>query len=837
MSAPQSPAANGRLLVQVEEAARVIAPLWPLGTSIAVNPLWDLRELGFRDAIASAAQALGITGYPSAALFGNAWRAGQITPADLQLALAETAYSRRSERVDKAPSRRRATGAPGLIPGAMTATINREVAKWCAAYLGGIMPDPTAKGFYQTWRSTVARDPSAARLIGSAGRSRLANLPARADDALADCLERLGITEEERIPALVEHLTQLPGWAGHAKWRSRWAAPEHPGPALHLVDYLAVRVAYHSELAGIPPITTANSLPKRAGRRNGANPPGATRPRSQPSWPDFNSLPDELRESLQGLAPVEAAEVLLTALEGHYRDHLLASLDKAVPPLVAQPVAQVVCCIDVRSEGLRRRLEATGDYETFGFAGFFALPMRYWPLGTADPIDLCPVLLRPSTEMTERPAVGYHGLAERQLAGRQAAAMTHHAFKATREAILSPFVLAEAAGLLASPLLVAKTLAPARYQAIRSWANRVLSPAAATVIDADPQHGNMSDAEQALFAETALTTMGLTAGFAPLILLCGHGSTTENNPYASALDCGACGANRGGSSARAAAAILNRTAVRELLAERGIKIPSSTWFVASEHDTATDNITVFDSHLIPVDHRDALAAIQADLSRAGAALADERSRHLPGTTRRNPLIEVAARSADWAELQPEWGLARNAAFIVAPRSLTAGVDLGCRAFLHSYEPGVDPDGTALETILTAPMVVAHWINAQYYFSTVDPEVYAAGDKMIHNIVAGVGVVQGAGGDLQLGLPIQSLFDGERPYHEPLRLLTVVQAPLALLDAVIARNPVLRQLFNGQWVHLVARHNRGDSWLIRRSDGSWTPWIPAHYRIEEDRNHG
>ncbi len=500
MSAAPSPAANARLLVEVEEAARVIAPLWPLGTSIAVNPLWDLRELGFRDAIAYAAQALGITGYPSAALIGEAWKTGRITAADLRIALAESAYSRRGERADGARSRRRTQAVPGLIPDAITATINRELAKWCASYLGGIMPGTTAGGFYEAWRATVARDPATARLIGREGRGRLANLPARAEDALSQCLEKLGITEQERVPALVEHLTQLPGWAGHAKWRSRWAAPEHPGPALHLIDYLAVRVAYHCELARITPITPANSLRERAGRLAGTNPPSARGPRSQPGWPDFDALPDDLRERLEGLAPLEAAEVLLAALEGHYRDQLLAGLDTAALGLGAQPVAQVVCCIDVRSEGLRRRLEATGDYETFGFAGFFALPMRYWPLGTADPIDLCPVLLRPSTEMTERPAVGNHGLAERQLAGRQAAAMTHHAFRATREAILSPFVLAEATGLLASPLLVAKTLAPRRYQAIRAWANRVLSPAAATIIDADPQHGNMSDAEQALFA-------------------------------------------------------------------------------------------------------------------------------------------------------------------------------------------------------------------------------------------------------------------------------------------------------------------------------------------------
>ena len=346
----------------------------------------------------------------------------------------------------------------------------------------------------------------------------------------------------------------------------------------------------------------------------------------------------------------------------------------------------------------------------------------------------------------------------------------------------------------------------------------------------------MSDEEQALFAETALTTMGLTRNFAPVVLLCGHGSTTENNPYASSLDCGACGGNRGGGSARAAAAILNRATTRRLLATRGIAIPEGTFFIAAEHDTATDRVTVFDSHLLPPVHHDRVSVLQADLRRAGAALAQERASSLPGARGPEPVAHVVTRSADWAQIQPEWGLARNAAFIVAPRSVTVGVDLARRCFLHSYDPGVDPDGTALETILTAPMVVAHWINAQYYFSTVDPGVFSAGDKTVHNIVAGIGVIQGAGGDLQVGLPLQSLFDGVHAYHEPMRLLTVVQAPRALLEGVIVRNPILRELFDGQWVHLAQRDDEHDTWRIRRPGGTWSCWTPAGNHTEGDNAH-
>ena len=100
--------------------------------------------------------------------------------------------------------------------------------------------------------------------------------------------------------------------------------------------------------------------------------------------------------------------------------------------------------------------------------------------------------------------------------------------------------------------------------------------------------------EQVLTLETALRMMGLVRNFARLVLFCAHGSTTENNPFESALDCGACGGNEGKPNARVLAAMANRAPVRERLAKRGIVIPSDTHFLAGQVDTTTDEVQLFD---------------------------------------------------------------------------------------------------------------------------------------------------------------------------------------------------------------------------------------------------
>lgn len=816
---------SSRIVALIDEASRPMPLLWPLSNAVAANPLWDLRTLAFRDALTLASRVFTSVGYPSASLFASAYRAGRITDADLVAARAEhdapkLPPDRGTERLVRllwecAPGMRtRAERHDHHGGAALAQQSDREVTKWAAAYLAGVVPEVGGGGFYRSWSEAVRADRQG-QLLGLPGAAGGAP-PA---DAISGALVSLGVIDEEAILIeLVGQLARLPGWAGLAKWQSRWAAPDRPGPRLDLVDYLAVRLAYDAAFVSrADAVVSDRGAPRRASS-------GAPRRERRDAASDVSAMAnfEQIAEAS------DEAERWLVAYEGHYRDELLGALGSTATGLQPRTrsaqgmvMAQVVCCIDARAEGLRRHLEAVGDYETFGFAGFFGIPARFRPFASDDALDLCPVLVRPPVEVNES-RLAQPG----RLASERALVAADRSFRSARKGALSGYLLAEASGFALGPLAALRSVAPRAFAAARTrLRTRPVDVERRFVLEGA---GAPSDAEQAFYLETALRTMGLTSGFAPLVVFCGHGSTTENNPYAASLDCGACGAARGGASAGLAAAIGNRPAVRALLNERGILVPETTVFVAAEHDTTSDTVTVAVPAGELLEAQAAhLGVLRRDLARAAAALAAERETTLPLPSRGRAVAStrrVAARSTDWAQVQPEWGLARCAAFVVADRRLTRGVDLERRVFLHSYDRDADADGAVLETILTGPMVVAQWISAAYYFSTVDPLVYGAGDKVAHNIVAGLGVYQGAGGDLKLGLPRQAVFDQDRPYHEPMRLLVVLDAPRARIDAVISANEVVSALVDGAWIHVVARDD--ERFWTRERRGTWRPWRPA-----------
>jgi hypothetical protein len=791
------------LRAHVAAAARIVTPVWPIGTFVAVNPLGGLLDRPFEEAVAEARRALGIRGLPSAADLRAALAEHRVTHADVVAAIrdrhpglpeevveelaAAAAHDDAPEPAGAAP-RTIAERADALLGGAIAATADEETAKWCAVFVDEeatwALPG-RERGFYAAWRDVAARGPALRRLAPPGVRERVADLPERAEDAVLHALGRLRVPADRRVAELRGHFGRLPGWASLALYFEREGRA-----GLDPVELLAVQLTYDAEL-----------LEAAAGRE------GAS-----------------LHDLLERLGPppataeddVELGAIRLAALESAYADRLLEALTRPAPaPRSTRPAAQAVFCIDVRSEGLRRHLEAQGDFETLGFAGFFAVAMRFRALGAPDSAPRAPVLLDPRDIVAEVPAG--EG-ADRWLGARRAAAGAEHGLHAAKAGTASPFALAELGGWAAGPVAAARTLGAGPLAALRRRLGRAASGGIDTTLDLDTA---LPIGEQALIARTALTMMGLTSGFGRLVLLCGHGALTTNNPHAAALNCGACGGHEGGPNARAAALILNRPEVRAQLAGAGIDIPADTWFLPGRHDTTSDRVEILDRHLVPATHADDVASLERALAAAGAANAAERLRALPEVSG-----SVEERGVDWAQVRPEWGLARNAAFLIGPRTMTQGIDLDRRTFLHSYDHRVDPDGTLLETILTAPLVVAQWINAQYLFSTTDPEILGAGDKTLHNVVGGIGVLQGAGGDLRIGLPRQACFAGDRPYHEPLRLLAVVQAPLARIDELVARNEILRQFFDGRWVGLVAREDAEEPWRRRGPGGAWSAWTPG-----------
>jgi uncharacterized protein YbcC (UPF0753/DUF2309 family) len=576
-----------------------------------------------------------------------------------------------------------------------------------------------------------------------------------------------------------------------------------------------------------------------------------------------DSRPEELAKAhawMEEFPETEHGPIWLEAFEAGYQEPLLASLRTRVrqgtdaPP--RRPDSQSVYCIDVRSEPFRRNLEAVGNHETFGFAGFFACFISYRAWGRHHDTEQYPVIVSARNRVCEVPKIPS---APTVKANRRGAALLHAGHELLhdlKENVVTPFITVESLGWFYGLPIVGKTLAPLLYAGWLKTLKRLIMPPIETTLTVEPPaepaalaalaHEHAHDTgsierigytldEQVATVTLALKMMGLTKTFARLVLFCGHGSTTDNNPFSAALDCGACGGNEGRGNARTLADMANNPAVRSRLREAGLDIPTDTWFLAGQMDTTTDEISIEDVEDVPPSHRDDLARLRADLARATELNAQERCRTLPDVAellsageinRRRAATIVRRRSVDWSQVRPEWGLAGNAAFIIGRRALTRGLDLRGRTFLHSYDYREDPENNLLEVLLTAPQAVAQWINMEHYFSAADPLISGAGSKIYHNVVGRIGVMMGPWSDLQAGLPTQTVLSGDMPYHEPLRLLSVIEAPRSRIEALVAKHEILRHFYDNRWVHLVAYDPEDGGWHRYCPGGGWTTLAAA-----------
>ena len=760
-----APARLTEILKAAEAAARAIPPAFPLEATVAVNPFLGQTGEDLATASARLTRVAGIRATQDASAFRAAIADGRITDDDIAEALAASDAAGKPADIAAVKAVLAAPAAMAEVAPLPTVAdlaaqetgtdwpsiIEKTVGLWAAGQFdrGQALwsPKPGADAF-ASWRAWAVHDltPEIAGLAGFC--EHVGGAPDTAQRAILRAADALGLSPEAAETAFHRLYMDLGGWSQHARWLL-WQAELTGGTDATMADLLAIRLIWEEALlAHVPAIAEA--------------------------WADT------VAAHAQPVAPSDEAVALAILQDAADRGHqrrLTAALDGAAEAS-GRPELQAAFCIDVRSEVFRRALESVDPaIETIGFAGFFGLPLAHKAHGSDVVEAHLPVLLNPAVETTSQ------GDAAADQSAR-IAARAARAWGRFRQAAVSSFAFVEAAGPVYAAKLVRDALGLPGKAAAPEPAPQVI--------------GGMTAEAKGETAAAVLTAMSLTEGYGKVVLLLGHGGQVANNPHESAYHCGACGGYTGEVSARLLAALLNDAEARAGLAERAIAVPEATVFVAGLPDTTPDEITIYDADT----KSGALRQVRDWLTQAGRLARAERAATLPGATPET----VAQRALNWAEVRPEWGLAGCAAFIAAPRAATAGKDLSGRAFLHSYDWQADEGFGTLELIITAPVVVASWISLQYYGSSVAPSVFGGGNKLIHNVVGGIGVIEGNNGRLRPGLPWQAVHDGDALRHDPLRLSVMIEAPRDAIADVLERHPDVRALFDNGWLHLFTLKN-------------------------------
>lgn len=671
-----------------------------------------------------------------------------------------------------------------------TSHITEELSKFCAAYFddGQSSWGSPWKNFpmFQAWRCTATIDRNIEILGLRKFRTFVSKLPHTADAAILYCLKILNVPEQLWETVLLCQAFAIQGWSAWAKYKDSIFGPEDRAHS-HLTALIAMRLAYEAALA------------EQAAFRI--------------EWESVEAHEITSLNYVPGKTDGEIVvrAILLRASELAYQAKLLSVLNPIEAAsshrstINCRKLAQVAFCIDVRSERFRRQLESTAEnIETIGFAGFFGLPMEFVSLAESAGSRQLPVLLQPQFQVSEKAdSIGScvtDPSSSKIIEQRLTIRLFRKAWKRFQTSAINCFAFVETTGLLYGCLLAKRSLGwgttsgNPQTDGVLKYSHVCLRPSLENL-----EEQGISLERQLDMAESILRGSGLTGNFARLVVLCGHGSQTENNPLQAGLDCGACGGHSGAVNARFAALMMNQERIRSGLRDRGIELPDDTRFVAALHNTTSDSVEFFDQDLLPASHsKDLQELIQLML----VATHQTQLERMP-TVASERLEDLLNRSQDWSEVRPEWGLAGNAAFVAAPREFTAEADLGGRAFLHNYDFRQDPESEVLEQIMTAPLIVAHYINMQYYASTVDNQHFGSGTKAIHNVVGRFGIFSGNGGDLQTGLPWQSLHNGKDYQHHPLRLLAVIAAPRQAIEKVFKKHRTLEHLLTNGWLNLVA----------------------------------
>ncbi len=710
----------------------------------------------------------------------------------------------------------------------VTDEIHPLLIRMCCAFIDqglSYWPMPSRElGFYECVRELVSLPGFIAQewfvdLPGEFRRQK--ELGLNAEDSVLDALHEFQVPAEEWLAFIEQQFIALPGWPGmFNRMEEEPELAEHVRVPVSLMDYLAVRltmVRVAAKSAGPAQTGSAAVLVPAQGTRPAAARMSIAAAAVGLTAAELDALPlqdvQKLHDEVERFDALERRRFYFLAYERRHERQILRPIQAHRRSLAirkrSRAAAQLFFCIDEREESLRRHLEEVDPaLETEGAAGFFAVAINYAGIDDGLSVSLCPVVVKPAHAVREKPIEEHAELHKRRQALRRLLSRGYRSGRMSSRELVRGWIATGALGIFSVFPLLLRILSPLTYGKLRRRLNEVIVPRPRTELSftrtSDEKiqglaHG-FSVQEKADRVAAMLGGAGLTDSFSRLVVIVGHGSTSINNPHESAYNCGACSGRRGAPNARLFAAIANEPEVRAELAKRGLHLPDDTWFLGGYHDTASDDVDLFDLEQLPETHRPDLERVRKALDRARALDAHERARRFAAfNSKESPekaLRHAQERTEHLAEPRPEYGHGSNALTIVARREITRGLFLDRRAFLVSYDAKKDPEDKFLAAQLAAAIPVCGGISLEYYFSTVDNEVYGCGTKLPHNVAGLIGVMNGHASDLRTGLPIQTV-----EIHEPVRGLFIIETTPERLMGVIDGSPLLKEWVRNDWVRL------------------------------------
>lgn len=771
-----------------------IAPHWPLDKLIAVNPFWKSVDRPFREVAAEAWVLGGIHAIPEGELLSSLFESGRFNEEDLSEVLRNEAEPLSATDVILKLKEEHLLPSPFSTIAALIDKDNpKNGALWkelivyqVSQFLADYYQSPdvsddnedAAELLYQYWRRAMVAEGGINILrtdinFDDAKKHLFVNKK-QALDWVFNTMTDSGFQAESYLNAL---LLDINGWSSYIAYKN-WHNNRYELEGLIAIMATWEHLLWNAYFEQQP--TAANQLRAR--------------------WHNERTAISARIQS--ALSAQKFRWYTLSAYELAQQRKLQSRLTAHAPEALRAPEVQMAFCIDVRSERVRRHIESVNPgIQTLGVAGFFGVPVSIAPKNT----DICrpqlPGLL--TTSITASPQV------------TSQKPYDYSAFSSTfRDWGQSPvgsLGLVETAGISYLANIANKLLR------LVPDSNPVDDTANCDNWELSKDGQPINEKERVEIAASALRLLNVKK-FASTVLLVGHTSESVNNLHATSLHCGACGGQSGAINVRVLVSLLNNLRIRAALKSRGYDIPANTRFIAALHNTTTDAITCFATPLP--------TGLERELNEAQRLCQRERLRQFPDTSLfmsdRDASNMFVRKSRDWSEVQPEWGLAGNEAFIIGPRERTRGLPLDGTTFLHEYRWQQDVDNSQLELLMTAPMIVTHWINMQYNTSVSDNNKLGSGNKVLHNaLYNNIGVFEGNSGDLRIGLSRQSVHNGQEWMHKPQRLSVYIVAPKNKIEDVVTNNPVVKQLIDNEWIYLFCwerQHN-----IERLFHDEWYQW--------------